>query len=390
MALRLHGSGAASGLRIEISADSSFNMLVEGAIAQVLSSAIDLEAIDSAFQEQLAANKLPRDYRLEVRYPGGESDILYPELEARGISTGPVKVRGAFPAEMEAWFPNPRGELLAALIGPMVLSLLLCLVVAAALMYMLRTTYRQKQLSEITSDFINNMTHELKTPIATVTAALEALEHFDGIADPERRSRYLDMAGQELERLTTMVDRILYTAAYEKKGIQLNRETLSTREIAERLLEKYRVRYGSSVTFSLEAESEALVRIDRLHFTNMLNNLVENAVKYSGADAVVQVRIPESSEGLLLEVQDNGPGIPKAARGRLFDPFYRVPMGDRHDVKGFGLGLSYVRKVVDAHGWKISVDSANPGSIFRVQMHSGEPEAESDQGLLPNPSSSVG
>ncbi|QJW89256.1 HAMP domain-containing histidine kinase [Spirosoma taeanense] len=246
-------------------------------------------------------------------------------------------------------------------------SVFILLLTTGSFLFMLSTILRQKKLSEVKNDFINNMTHELKTPIATVTAAVEALQHFGALDDPAKTQTYLAISQNNLQRLSDLVEKVLNLAVEEKRELALRPEPINPRAMVSELIANHQLKAPKSITFQVDMPADTLVTVDRVHFANALNNLIDNAIKYSGES--VSIRIAGRQEGPIwwLSVKDNGIGIPKAYQGAIFDRFFRVPTGNLHPVKGFGLGLSYVRQVVERHGGLVEVTSEpGQGSEFTV------------------------
>ncbi len=247
-------------------------------------------------------------------------------------------------------------------------SVLLVLLTTGSFLFMLSTILRQKKLSEVKNDFINNMTHELKTPIATVTAAIEAMQHFGALDDPKKTQTYLAISQNNLQRLSDLVEKVLNLAVEEKKELVLNPEWVKPSELINQSIGNYHLKADKSVGFEIAVENaDEPVLIDRFHMTNVLNNLIENAIKYSGESVNIRIASQQQEHVWRLSVRDNGIGIPKAYQGAIFDRFFRVPTGNLHPVKGFGLGLSYVRQVVEKHGGLAEVISEpGKGSEFTL------------------------
>lgn len=260
--------------------------------------------------------------------------------------------------------------------GILATSLVILLILAFAFWYLVRTLLRQKTLDEMKSDFTNNITHELKTPIAVAYAANDALLNFDRADDREQRERYLRICQEQLQRLGGLVEQILSLSMERRKTFHLQCEELPLHELLESLAEQHRLKAGKPVALSLSIEPENLtVRADRTHFTNILSNLIDNAVKYSPGRAEVSVRCrpiaDEMESGAKVEicVADRGIGLSAEQQRHVFDKFYRVPHGNLHDVKGYGLGLFYVRTMVEKHGGSVSVRSeVGKGSVFTVRI----------------------
>ncbi len=274
---------------------------------------------------------------------------------------------------MRAEFPNPAPAIIARMTGTLAGSLVLLVITTWAFIYMLRTILQQKKLSEIKSDFINNMTHELKTPIATVSAAVEALERFDALKDPKKAQDYLEISRQELQRLSALVEKVLNIASENHREFEIQPEPVHVVEMLENIVQRYRIHTGKQLKISLEHHLDNPVALlDSTHFANAIQNLVDNAIKYSYDAVDIQISCTREDQWLKISVGDNGIGIPKAFHQHIFEQFFRVPQGDLHNVKGFGLGLAYVKKIVDHHGGRISVKSEpRHGSEFVIVIPQG-------------------
>lgn len=254
-------------------------------------------------------------------------------------------------------------------------SVFLLMLTTGCFLVMLSTILRQRKLSEVKNEFINNMTHELKTPIATVTAAVEALQHFGALNDPQKTQTYLAISHTNLQRLSDLVEKVLNLAVEEKKELSLNPEWVKPSELINQATGNYQLNVDKPVEFQVAVETaDEPVLIDRFHMVNALTNLIDNAIKYSGESVTIQIASQQREHVWRLSVKDNGMGIAKAYQAAIFDRFFRVPTGNRHPVKGFGLGLSYVRQVVEKHGGLAEVASEpGQGSEFTllVPMHGG-------------------
>ncbi|HPI09016.1 MAG TPA: HAMP domain-containing sensor histidine kinase, partial [Saprospiraceae bacterium] len=232
--------------------------------------------------------------------------------------------------------------------------------------------------TELKNDFIRNMTHELKTPIATVSVAVEALQNFDALQNPQRTQEYLDIAGIELNRLSLLVDKVLRVSMFEKQEPELRREPLDLKLLVQDILHSMRLQFEkhhAQVQF-LPESGDYSVSGDRLHLSSVVYNLLDNALKYGSEHPVIRVGMSHRDGQLSLQVQDNGVGIPAAYQGRVFEKFFRVPTGDVHNVKGHGLGLSYVAGVVRLHGGSIGLESREKaGSTFTILLPAEKPAA---------------
>lgn len=257
-------------------------------------------------------------------------------------------------------------------IGPqIVFSFLLFACVALAFLFVYQSLRQQIRLTEIKNDFIRNMTHELKTPISTVSVAIEALQNFDALENPARTREYLAISQLELNRLSLLVDKVLRMSLFEEGDPEMKSEPLDLRTLVEEVLAAMKLqfeKYRAEVSLSISGTNFSL-RGDRLHLLSVLYNLLENALKYSPLPPHISVHLTHSDTELTLQVRDQGRGIPTEYLGRIFEKFFRVPTGDVHDVKGHGLGLSYVAGVVRLHHGSIQVDSQEGvGTEFTVRL----------------------
>ena len=256
------------------------------------------------------------------------------------------------------------GLVLREMIGILMASGLIAVLLGLAFYFLIRTIIRQRTLDEMKTDFTNNITHELKTPIAVAYAANDALLNFGEQADEDKRRHYLTLCRQQLERLSGMVEQILSMSMERRRQFKLNVETINFSELLQPVIEQQQVKADKPVTFTTHIEPEGLtVQADRAHLSNILNNLIDNAIKYSPGEAHVEITATSTA----ISVADHGMGIAADKLPHIYDKFYRVPTGDLHDVKGYGLGLHYVKTMVEKHGWSIDVSSTmGEGTTFTI------------------------
>ena len=236
--------------------------------------------------------------------------------------------------------------------------------------YALYIIIKQKQLSEIQKNFINNLTHEFKTPIASIDLAAKVLSNPKICEQPERLAEYVKIVGQQNKRLSAHVEKLLQMATIEKTKLQLNLEQIELNSfISESILEFKNSQNGRIYSVQLKSVIEnAFIKADKLHFSNLIFNILDNAIKYCAETPEIVIQLGEDKNHYFISFDDNGIGIPSADRKKIFNRFYRVPTGNVHDVKGFGLGLDYVKKIVQRHGWKIKViENSRKGSTFIVE-----------------------
>jgi two-component system phosphate regulon sensor histidine kinase PhoR len=248
----------------------------------------------------------------------------------------------------------------------------LMLITLAFFIYSMFVILRQKQLSELQRDFINNMTHEFKTPISTINISTDVFIQHEKVKEDARLSRYASIIKEQVLRLNTQVEKVLQLAKIERDNIELHLEELDLAELIRSISPSMELKINDKQgTLQLDLPSSGVfVRADRLHLTNILHNLVDNAVKYTQQAPLIRIALRPADAGKVeLSVQDNGIGIPKEHQKRVFDKFYRVPTGNVHNVKGFGLGLFYVKSMCQAHKWQLLLHSEpGKGSTLRILM----------------------
>lgn len=237
--------------------------------------------------------------------------------------------------------------------------------------YALYIIIKQQQLSEIQKNFINNLTHEFKTPIASIDLAAKVLSNPKIAEQPERLGEYVKIVGQQNKRLSAHVEKLLQMATIEKTKLHLNLERIELKSFIEDSVREFRnSQNGNAYSIQLVSNVEnAVISADKLHFSNLIFNILDNAIKYCSADPDINIRLDEIKNRYIISFDDNGIGIPKDYRKKIFNRFYRVPTGNVHDVKGFGLGLDYVQKIAQRHGWRIKVtENSRKGSTFIVEI----------------------
>lgn len=287
----------------------------------------------------------------------------------------PVSLNELPALKMDGYYFGVRfPQIEANLIGQMGIwgfSSVVMLVVIFFFVYTLFVILKQRRLSEVQKDFINNMTHEFKTPLSTIAISTSVLKDPSIIHNPERLLNYATIIENESSRLKQQVERVLQMARTEKSDAVLKKEKSDLHELirdAVKNISTFLQSQTGTIDIYLKA-SHSLVEVDKLHFTNVIHNLLDNAIKYSEASPVISVSTLNQGKNFIIEVKDNGIGISSENRKKIFHRFYRVPTGNLHDVKGFGLGLNYVKLIVKAHKGKITVQSdSNGGSTFTIVL----------------------
>lgn len=272
---------------------------------------------------------------------------------------------------LHLWFPNQETYLLKTLWPFLLSSGLFMVTIVLAFGYTIRTILRQKKVSDIKNDFINNITHELKTPISTISLACEALADPTMSASPVKVSKFVKMIKDENKRLGVLVESVLRSAVLDRSEVEMSRDSINLHEIIEMAIQNIELQAksrGGKIEKSLKAETANIIG-DKIHLTNVVFNLLDNAVKYSGETPRIKVTTHNSGTSIVMKVTDYGIGIKKEDQKRIFDKLFRVPTGNVHNIKGFGLGLSYVKAIVEKHHGTVSVQSEfGKGSTFTIQL----------------------
>ena len=288
------------------------------------------------------------------------------ELDGNSVTVGFTK-----PVTYQLVFENNTWYLLKRIIQPISISCLLLGVTVLSFLLLYRNLKQQQKLAQLKNDFISNMTHELKTPIATVSVAIEALRNFDALDDPQTTHEYLDISANEMQRLALLVDKVLKLSMFENREIALNKEQFDIRDLARSVMVSMKLQFEkqqATTTFKTTGNN-FIITADKLHMTSVLYNLLDNALKYSTKDPEILIHIIDHKNFLEIRVTDNGIGIAKEYKHRIFEKFFRVPSGNRHNIKGYGLGLSYVSHILQRHMGFIEVESElHKGSTFSVKM----------------------
>ena len=271
---------------------------------------------------------------------------------------------------VRAVFRNPQNAIVKDMLLTLLMSVLLIAFTVFCFWYIFKTIKQQKKLSELKDDFINNMTHELKTPIATMTVAIEGLQKFNASNDPEKTRRYLQTSRNELTRLNDIVSRVLNVAAFGNNEVKLVKEKVEINELIDDVVDTEKLKANKEAVINYANKSDLkFIHVDKLHFRNALVNLVDNAIKYSNESVLITINCYKVGNNALFSVKDNGIGIPTSHIVQIFNKFHRVPTGNVHNVKGTGLGLSYVKYVIEAHGGSVIVESEpDAGSEFTISI----------------------
>ncbi|RFS16769.1 cell wall metabolism sensor histidine kinase WalK [Emticicia sp. C21] len=270
----------------------------------------------------------------------------------------------------QAKFQEPDWFLIRRIFPQILFSLFLITITSLSFWLIYRNLQQQRRLTALKNDFVSNITHELKTPISTVSVAIEALSSFNVLQNPTQTKEYLEISKNELNRLSILVDKVLKMSVFEQKELVLNNDSINFRSLVESVLATMKLQFEkcqANVNFDLFGKTFTIIG-DSIHLTNVVYNLLENALKYS-KEPNINVVLQENEENLQLSIEDNGMGIEEEFLPKIFDKFFRVPTGNVHNIKGYGLGLSYVKNVIECHKGTIEVNSkVGEGSTFIMRL----------------------
>ncbi|NOT50927.1 MAG: HAMP domain-containing histidine kinase [Chitinophagaceae bacterium] len=322
-----------------------------------------LYGVDS-LQDSIRVGEIDTAYRMTLK--AEKLDIPFSILRQENVMTeeptaGAVTIGFSKPVTYKLNLGNTFPYLLKKISLPILFSVILLGITILSFVLLYRNLLRQRRLAALKNEFISNITHELKTPIATVGVAIEALKNFNAINDPQRTKEYLDISSNELQRLGLLVDKVLKLSMFEKKEIDLKFETINLKTVVDEVVASLRLqleKYHARVTVT--SQGDTIMKGDMLHLQSVVFNLLDNALKYGKKEPAIDVTVKQESENIVLCITDNGIGMAQEYKDKIFDKFFRIPHGDTHNAKGYGLGLSYVAQVIQKHNGTISVDS-QPG-----------------------------
>lgn len=358
--------------------DRSYTNQMVNDMSQQMHEAMDpfvdfnLSIMDSIVTERLADRHIYPDF-VAVEVVNSREEILKKNRHIPKNHSGYDIFSLCFNPESDmhyrAYMTPLTRHIISEMSGVITTVFLLMVAFALAFRYLFRTVSRLRTIEEMKDDFVSNMTHELKTPIAIAYSANDALLNYDTANDPQKKETYLNIANKQLKRLGELVENILAMSMERRKTMKIKPETILLRPFVEEIAAAQRMRGEKEITIDINVEENVSVEADKTHLSNILNNLIDNAIKYSGDSVAITVSGNEKE----ISVRDNGIGIPAKSIPYLFNKFYRVPHGNRQDVRGYGIGLYYVKSIVDKMRWSISVKSKEAeGSIFTIKFSNDE------------------
>lgn len=382
------GSNAISRTIYDMQDEQKKKLLYEYDILYEVAKTIVNTASNIPIEERVNFKELGNSIRDHIKYNGLEMPFEYEVVDKNNRPIYPEGGLGAkykkedfsqtlFPNDPEdktvylkVYFPTKKDYLISevSFIYPSIIFTFILLVTFIIIIY---TTFRQKRLSEMKSDFMNNMTHELKTPVSTISLAAQMLKDGSIAKSPEVFKHISGVINDETERLSFQVEKVLQMSLFERQKATLKMKELDMNDIVVSVANTFQIKvekFGGNLDIDLQA-TESTINGDKMHITNVLFNLLDNAVKYRREDIPLElmIRTWNNNNKLYIAVEDNGIGIKKESVKRIFDRFYRVSTGNRHDVKGFGLGLAYVKKIIDDHKGTIKAESdLGKGSKFII------------------------
>jgi two-component system phosphate regulon sensor histidine kinase PhoR len=348
---------------------------------KILNDTIPLKRIDSMYTALLAKEGIQEKFRIikssdlaNISLSDSNKKVFTVKIDERpskDFETKKVPVGFLNPVFYSAAFGDVSFYIFKKISLQFFLSLFLIALTILSFVFIYRNLMAQKRLTAIKNEFIGNITHELKTPIATVSVAIEAMKNFDALQDPERTQEYLGIAGQELNRLSLLVDKVLRLSMFETQQVELKYEWFDIKKLLEEVMNSMQLqfqKFGANVKLTSSGE-DFMMMADRMHITSVVYNLLDNALKYSKENPEVDMHIEAAPAEMILTVKDNGIGIPASYKEKIFDKFFRVPHGDKHNVKGYGLGLSYTAHIIAEHKGSIKLESEEGrGTTFIIKL----------------------
>ena len=325
---------------------------------------LDFKALNPLIKKELNRKDIDVNFALQHF----KNDSLFNDFNSEIIRSDYLKTTSKTKflkqnERLELAYPDATNIILKAGLFEITLSLLLTLAIISCLFYLLKIIKNQKQLAEVKNDLISNVTHEFKTPIATISVALESIKDFNVIDNKEKTKNYIDLSKIQLDKLNVMVEKLLETATLDSESLDLNKEDITISEMLQTLVDKHQMQTQTKqITLNPTTSVEAFV--DTFHFENAINNVIDNAVKYGGNN--INISLNSSPNGFEILVSDDENTLTNAHKEMIFEKFYRIPKGNTHDVKGFGIGLYYTKKIIEKHGGRIDLDLNDGLTTFKI------------------------
>lgn len=346
-------------------------LLTSKIVISINNDTLVLKEVDSILQIELDRKKLNINYKLKFK---NAQDSIKQFNQNKILTTANENIlstisRSTFlpkNSELKIEFTNETQIILRRILSGILISTLLVLAVISCLFYLLNIIKQQKQIAEVKNDLISNITHEFKTPIATIGVALESIKNFNVIDDKEKTKNYLDMSNDQLSKLNVMVEKLLETATLDSENLNLNKEEANITDLIHILVNKHQMQTDDKTIEFAPSKASIVAKIDVFHFENTINNILDNAIKYGGNS--INISVSQNSFSFTVTISDNGKTLTKTNKEKIFDKFYRIPKGNTHDIKGFGIGLYYAKKITEKHGGAINLDLSNSLTTFKITL----------------------
>lgn len=377
ISVRTEADGTVTEERAKMSENSSYSNQMVDAMSRQFHAIMDkyipydMSVMDSVLRNQLSYRFIYPDFLCVVVVNSKDSVICHnPKLKSEsGFDSFRFNINPDEGIYYKAYITPLTRHIVSEMLGVIVTVFLLMLSFTLAFWYLFRTVSKMRTIEEMKDDFVSNMTHELKTPIAIAYSANDALLNYDTDNDSRKKVTYLNIANKQLKRLGELVENILAMSMERRKTMKLKPEKVLLRTFVEEIAAAQRMRGEKEIAITVDVDTDVSVEADKAHLSNILNNLIDNAIKYSGDSVEISISGNERE----ISVSDNGIGIPAKSLPYLFNKFYRVPHGNRQDVRGYGIGLYYVRSILDKMGWSIDVRSKEKeGSVFTIRISNDE------------------
>jgi nitrogen-specific signal transduction histidine kinase len=357
---------------------NSIEMLTSKIVISISNDTLNIKEVDSFLTNELNRKNIELTRELEF-YESGIVEELTHQFDSlilkkenpKNLSLSTTSKSTFLPkgSKLQLYFSDETLLVLKRGFSGILISSLLVIAVISCLFYLLKIIKHQKQLAEVKNDLISNITHEFKTPIATIGVALESINNFNAIEDKEKTKKYINMSTEQLGKLNIMVEKLLETATLDSDNLELKKEPIDIVELLSTLTNRYKIQFPEK-QFNSSFKIDALItNLDVFHFENALNNILDNAVKYGGN--LISIDLVPKDKNFDILISDNGNNLSKTNKERIFEKFYRVPKGNTHDVKGFGIGLYYTKTIIEKHNGSINVELLKDLTTFKITLPNG-------------------
>jgi signal transduction histidine kinase len=349
-----------------ISIDNLKN-LTSKVVVSIAQDSLDLKSLDTLLQKEFIRKKLNIDYGLSFKISNNNiinyKDSILQISNLNTVSKSPFLPKNS---TLKIHFTNTTKIILKRILSGILISIILVLAVISCLFYLLKIIKHQKQLAEVKNDLISNITHEFKTPIATISVALESIKKFNVIEDKEKTKTYLDMSNNQLTKLNVMVEKLLETATLDSDSLILNKEPVNIADLLTSIIDKHQIQTETKTITFTPSDEEIIANVDVFHFENAINNVIDNAIKYGGE--IISIYLKRQNNQINISISDNGNSLTKTNKNKIFEKFYRVPKGNTHDVRGFGIGLYYAKKIIKKHEGTIQLVLKDNLTTFKISI----------------------